>query len=258
MKLLDHLQSDPNELPTDIVFQDEWIQHLQANLPLYSNLPQQLQENLHGKITHFISTTNFEGSNGLELTNEIVLSVAALACILVLNHEEPPYPELNKVILYPSVFTSVIETVTEDEGIFTEHMVECEGESWEDGTVLLAWDAVNHGARNLFDGDNVTLHEFAHQLDALDGDTDGVPLLRSQEAYQTWAAVLGEHCSDFIERVINGEATVLDPYAATNPGEFFAVATETFFEKPHQLKAKRPSLYAALQDFYQLDPANWF
>lgn len=258
MNILDHIQSESNQLPTDIVFQDEWIQHLQANLPLYSNLPERLQGKLHGKITQFISTTSFEGSNGLKLSNEIVLSVAAQACILVLNHEEAPYPELNKVILYPSVFTSVIETIYEDEGTFTEEMVECEGESWDDGTVLLAWDAVTHGARNLRDGDNVALHEFAHQLDARDGDTDGVPLLRSQEAYQTWAAVLGEHCSDFIERVINGEDTVLDPYAATNPGEFFAVATETFFEKPQALKTKRPSLYAALQDFYQLDPASWF
>lgn len=257
MKILDHIQSESSERIPDIVFKDVWIQHLQAKLPIYSNLPPPLQESLHGKITQFISTTTFEGSDGLELTDEIVLSVAAQACILVLNHDEPPYPELNKVVLYPSVFTTVIETEFEDEGTFTEEMVECEGESWDDGTVLLAWDAVSHGAHNQSDGDNVTLHEFAHQLDARDGDTDGVPLLQTPKAYQAWATVMGDHCSDFIERVMNGEATVLDPYAATNPGEFFAVATETFFEKPQALKAKRPSLYEALQDFYQLDPASW-
>lgn len=256
MSILEHLKRDSTEQPVDLTFKDEWVRSLQNNLPLYCSLPKTLQTSLHAKMTQFIRTTSFEGCKGLQLTDEIILTVSAQACILVLNHDEAPYPELNTVLLYPSCFESTTQTI-EDDGTFIETTVECEGESWEDGTVLLAWDSVSGGAQNITDGENVTLHEFAHQLDARDGDTDGVPLLASQEAYQTWANVLGEHCSDFLEKIMNGEDTVLDPYAATNPGEFFAVATETFFEKPHQLKAKRPSLYAELEAFYRLDPTAW-
>lgn len=256
MHIADTLKNYAPDLISDIVFQDEWIQHLKTNLPLYVTLPLELQASLHTKIIEFVGTTCFEGCNGLELNDEIILTISAQACVLVLNHDEAPYPELNKILIYPSCFETSYETIDEA-GNITEHTAECEGESWENGTVLLAWDAVTSGARNIVDGDNVTLHEFAHQLDARDGDTDGVPLLPSENAYQTWAYVMGEHCTDFLDRVMHGEATVIDPYGATNPGEFFAVATETFFEKSHQLKAKRPELYAELQAFYRLDPTSW-
>ncbi len=237
-------------------FKDEWIATLEAHLPLYQHLPQELRKKLHHKIGLFICTTRFEAHETLELTEAIMLSVAAQACLLVLNHDDAPYPALNTIRLYPTVFESVIESI-EDDGCITETIVECEGESWDDGTVLLAWDSVKMGAIDMRDGENVTLHEFAHQLDALDGDTDGVPLLANEAAYQTWATVLGVNAADLIDRIQNGEPTVLDPYAATNPAEYFAVATETFFEKPHQLKAMRPELYAELQSFYQLDPSEW-
>ena len=257
MSILDHLKNEFTEQPTERVFKDEWICALQKNLPLYEHLPLAHKDTLHQKIAQFVRATSFKGCDGLELTDEIILAVSAQACLLVLNHEGEPYPDLHTVVLYPTAFNSTFDTI-EDDGTFVETTVQCEGESWEDGTVLLAWDSVNGGARNISDGENVTFHEFAHQIDARDGDTDGVPVLPSDEAFQTWAAVLGEHCSDFLDRVMQGEDTVLDPYAATNPGEFFAVATETFFEKPHQLKAHRPSLYAELQGFYRLDPAAWF
>jgi Mlc titration factor MtfA (ptsG expression regulator) len=257
MSILDQLKNEFAEQSTGRVFKEEWILHLQDNLPLYGRLPLALQNTLHQKMAQFVRATNFEGCDGLQLTDEIILAVSAQACLLVLNHDGEPYPELHTVVLYPTAFSSTFETI-EDGGTFVETTVQCEGESWEDGTVLLAWDSVKGGARNISDGQNVTFHEFAHQIDALDGDTDGVPVLPSEAAFQTWAAVLGEHCTDFLDKVMQGEDTVLDPYAATNPGEFFAVATETFFEKPHQLKAKRPSLYAELQGFYQLDPAAWF
>ncbi|HAV13244.1 MAG TPA: hypothetical protein DCX06_07120 [Opitutae bacterium] len=257
MSILNTLRSEFSRQPTKHAFKQEWIHTLKNSMPLYARLPPALKETLHQKITHFVGTTSFEGRDGLELSDEIILSVSAQACLLVLNHEDAPYPDLHTVVLFPTAFSSTIEAI-EDDGILHETTVQCEGESWEDGTVLLAWDSVNGGASNLSDGENVTLHEFAHQLDALDGDTDGVPILSCVDAFHTWATVLGEHCCDFLEKVMQGEVTVLDPYAATSPGEFFAVATETFFEKPHQLKAKRPSLYAELQGFYKLDPAAWF
>jgi len=241
----------------EIVFRDEWVRYLEANLPIYSHLPPNLQDDLHCKIGEFVGTTFFEGCNGLELTDEIILTVSAQACLLVLAHEGRPYPELNSVLLYPSAFRTTSRTPGPG-GTVVEREVSCLGESWENGTVILAWDSVRHGAANIFDGHNVTFHEFAHQLDARDGDTDGVPLLANEEAYRTWAKVLGTHCNAFIDRVARRKKTVLDPYGATNPGEYFAVATEAFFEKPRQLKKKQPELYAELQNFYHLDPAEWF
>lgn len=250
------LQQHFSTASSPATFKGEWIQELETTLPLYQHLPENLKAKLHQKIGQFICTTQFEAHESLELTEAIVLNIAAQACILVLNHDDVPYPGLNTIRLYPTAFESVIEQI-EGDGCLTETIVECEGESWDDGTVLLAWDSVQKGALNMRDGENVTLHEFAHQLDALDGDTDGVPLLPNETAYQTWASVLSENATDLIDRIQNGQPTVLDPYAATNPGEYFAVATETFFEKPHQLKAMRPELYAELQNFYQLDPSEW-
>ncbi|MEN8661969.1 MAG: zinc-dependent peptidase [Lentimonas sp.] len=257
MNTFDQLKNEMAAQSDGLAFKSEWIQHLHDNIPLYARLPQALQGALHQKIAQFITTTHFEGCEGIELTAPIVLSVSGQACLLVLNHDGAPYSELHTVLLYPSAFSSTMETF-ESDGTFVETTVLCEGESWEDGTVRLAWDSVTAGARNISDGHNVTFHEFAHQLDALDGDIDGVPPLPSEEAFYTWAGVLGEHCAEFIERVSQGLRTVLDPYAATNPGEYFAVATETFFEKPKQFKKKHPDLYAELQSYYQLDPASWF
>lgn len=244
-----------DDLP-EVAFKDEWITLLRHNLPLYERLPAKLRETLHEKVGQFIATTFFEGCGELELSDEMILTVAAQACLLVIAHEGPPYPRLNTVLLYPSAFTTNHETVGPG-GTIIQREVKCLGESWDNGTVILAWDSVRHGAINIFDGHNVTFHEFAHQLDAMDGDTDGVPLLENEEAYQTWANVLGEHANDLIDRVQRGRKTVLDEYGATAPEEFFAVATEAFFEKPKQLKAKRPGLYEELQKFYRVDPESW-
>jgi Mlc titration factor MtfA (ptsG expression regulator) len=239
------------------VFKEEWTQLLVENVPLYSRLPDDLRLRLHERIAHFISSTRFEGCNGLELTEGMILSVAAQASILVLNREGEPYPDLKNVYLYPTTFSSV-QKRQDAYGIVTEGEVHRLGESWETGTVILAWDSVEQGARNIYDAHNVTFHEFAHQLDHEDGDTDGAPALPSREAYRSWARVFHENYADFLEQVESGKRTLIDDYGATNPAEFFAVATETFFEKPQQLFKKRPDLYGELKSFYGLDPQEWF
>ena len=242
---------------TPIRFKDEWIDILQVHLPLYRQLPSDLQSRLHKKTAQFIATTYFEGCGGLELDDAMILSIAAQACVLVLGYDGVPYPNLNTVLIYPSAF----ETTNQYDGpggTIIEETVEALGESWDSGTVILAWDSVQEDATHITDGHNVTFHEFAHQLDAMDGETDGVPLLPSEEAYQTWANVLGAHCNDLIRKVEDGEPTLLDDYATSSPEEFFAVATETFFEMPKQLAAERPELYATLRQFYNLDPKSWF
>ena len=240
-----------------ITFKEEWCAILGENLPLYTRLPEPLKLTLHDKIAAFVSTTYFEGCGDLELDDEMILTVAAQACILVINHESAPYPKLNTVLLYPSTFSSKIKDFNTG-GTVSERRVHRLGESWSNGTVILAWDSVHHGATNIFDGHNVTFHEFAHQLDSESGQTDGVPRLSSHEAYQTWGTVLSEGYAELCENAERRKKTVLDHYGATNIAEYFAVATEAFFEKPKQLKKKRPDLYAELKGYYRLDPVEWF
>ena len=242
--------------PVEAVFKNEWAALLKENLPLYSRLPEELRLRLHQRIARFISSTRFEGCNGLELTDEMVLTVAAQACLLVVNRDGEPYPELRNVYLYPDTFSSV-QKRQDAFGIVTEGEVHRLGESWETGTVILSWSSVEHGARNIHDAGNVTFHEFAHQLDHEDGATDGAPGLPSRQAYRSWARVFRENYADFNKLLESGKKTLIDPYGATNPAEFFAVVTETFFEKPRQLHKKRPDLYAELQEFYGLDPKTW-
>jgi MtfA peptidase len=230
------------EEPVESVFKEEWIGMLEDNVPLYSCLPEELRPLLHERIASFVSSTRFEGCNGLELTEEMILTVAAQACMLVLHRAGEPYPELKRQNAH---------------GVVTEGEVHRLGESWETGTVILSWSAAEHGARNIHDAENVTFHEFAHQLDHEDGATDGAPGLSSRQAYRSWARVFQENYQDFQELLERGKKTLIDPYGATNPAEFFAVVTETFFEKPKQLKKKWPELYEEMRGFYGLDPEAW-
>jgi hypothetical protein len=238
------------------VFKEEWLSILEENVPLYSCLPADLRLLLHERIASFVYSTRFEGCNGLELSEEMILTVAAQACMLVLHRKGEPYPKLRNVYLYPSSFSSVMKRQSAH-GVVTEGKVHRLGESWDTGTVILSWSATEHGARNIRDAENVTFHEFAHQLDHEDGATDGAPGLPSRDAYRSWARVFQENYSDFQELLERGKKTLIDPYGATNPGEFFAVVTETFFEKPRQLHRRRPELYDELRKFYGVDPERW-
>ncbi|MCB1274925.1 M90 family metallopeptidase [Prosthecobacter sp.] len=241
----------------EAVFHEEWIALLKKNLPLYARLPEELRLRLHERISQFIATVRFEGCGGLELTEDMILTVAAQACLLVIHREGRPYPRLQAVYLYPSTFHSKQKRV-DALGIVTEGEVFRLGESWGRGTVVLAWDSVAHGARDIADGENVTFHEFAHQLDHEDGPTDGAPALPGRSAYRSWSRVFHENYAEFQHELEEGRATVLDSYGATSPAEFFAVATETFFEKPRQLFRKRPDMYEELRKYYGLDPREWF
>jgi len=245
------------ESENETVFKEEWVALLEKNVPLYGRLPQELRVRLNERIGEFVGTIRFEGCGGLELTEEMILMVAAQACLLVIHREGKPYPDLKVVYLYPETFSSVQKRVDEM-GVVTEGVVHRLGESWEMGTVVLSWDSVEQGARNVFDAENVTFHEFAHQLDHEDGATDGAPGLGSRAAYRSWARVFQENYRDFLEKTEAGEKTVMDSYGATNPAEFFAVATETFFEKPRQLFRRRPELYEEMMGYYGMDPREWF
>ena len=163
---------------------------------------------------------------------------------------------LRSILVYPSTYSSHGTRATE--GGFVEEGEQSRlGESWNQGYVVLAWDSVLHGASELGDGHNVVLHEFAHQLDQEDGVADGVPLFDHPLRYGSWARVLERDFEKLIQRTSRGHDGVLDAYGATNKAEFFAVATETFFEKPHALRRRYPELYELLREFYGLEPGEW-
>jgi len=205
----------------------------------------------------FIAEKNFEGCGGLEMTEEIKVTVAAQACVLMLNRRPKFYPNLDSVLVYPSsYFAKDVDYLSF--GTYVVHESFRMGESWKHGIVVLAWDHVKRGALDMDDGHNVTYHEFAHQLDEEDErHADGVPLLTRPSSYITWARVFSREFSRLKKALRHNQETVIDEYGSTNPAEFFAVATESFFEKPKQMQQKHPALYKVLMDYYKLDPAEW-
>jgi Mlc titration factor MtfA (ptsG expression regulator) len=236
-------------------FPAAWLDTLASNLPVYRALPEEQQLRLRQLMNSFIADKRFYGCAGLTITDEIRVTIAAEACLLLLNRGWPVYPKLTAILVYPTAFRVARETHQEN-GTVSHDGHTLLGESWGNGRVILSWDDVENGVRDFTDGHNVVLHEFAHQLDAESGSTNGAPALRGN-SYKSWSAVFTENFEDLRDLSLHGQKTVIDEYGATNPAEFFAVATETFFEKPHQLYKVRPQLYAQLQRYYQLDPREW-
>jgi Mlc titration factor MtfA (ptsG expression regulator) len=234
-----------------------WEEILRGNVGLYSLLPDDLRRELHGRVQVFLDEKHFEGCGGLEMTDEIRLAIAAQACFLLLNRPTARcYPRLRSILVYPHAYVAP-ERYPIGWGVYIEELSERLGESWSGGTVVFAWDSVAGGVRNIRDGQNVVLHEFAHQLDQEDGSADGAPILAHRSGYATWAGVLQREYDALRASARRGRRSVLDDYGATDPAEFFAVATEAFFEKPAQLLRKHPALYDELRSYYRLDPAVW-
>ena len=235
-------------------FPDAWARIIEANVPHAARLSPEDRAELQADVQVFLDEKTFEGCGGLEITDEIRVTIAAQACLLLLRRETDYYPTLKTILVYPNPY--VAERKHHD-GMLVHESTEVRlGESWERGPVVLAWDDVLHGARDVRDGQNVVLHEFAHQLDQEQGRSDGFPALPSRAMYGPWARVLGEEYRELVENVTRHRRTVLREYGATSAAEFFAVATEVFFEKPVQLRRKHPELYEQLKLYYRQDPAE--
>lgn len=231
-------------------FPEPWRAILAQNVPLFARLPPASRCEAEGHVQVLLAEKHFEGAGGLALTDEIRVTVAAHAALLLLGREPHYFPDLVTVLVYPSAYAAPI--AEHRDGIVSEGEEGRLGESWQRGVVVLAWDAARAGARDARDGENVILHEFAHQLDTEDGVADGVPPLDGRGRYAAWARALAP---EYARLRAQPDASVLDDYGAENPAEFFAVATEAFFEKPRQMRERHPALYAELSRFYHLDPA---
>ena len=227
---------------------------IREQVPLVQMLPSGLRAKLEGKINLFLHQVDFYGCNGMEITKEMELSVAAQACLLVVN-SDAWYEDLLTVLLYPGAFTSLERT---QEGyVVTEEKVVRIGESWVQGPVILSWPHSEGGALNHRDGQNVVMHEFAHQIDSLSGRADGTPLLSRGQSFADWERVFLTAYDRHIRDVEKGRKTVLDAYGAEGIEEFFAVAVEAFFEKPVALKRDEPGVYEQLLMLFRLNPVSW-
>jgi hypothetical protein len=224
-------------------------------VPLYGRLPLTDRQELEGHIQIFLGEKRFEGCAGLEITDEVKVTIAANACILLLHRKTDYYPGLSTILVYPRAYTVPAQDWFPS-GMVIEGTDVRQGESWHRGAVVLSWDSVRRTAVDRRTWDNVVLHEFAHQLDSSWGKGDSTPVLQDQSAFVSWARVLQEEYEALRARVGRQAHTLLDDYAATNPAEFFAVATECFFQRPHEMLAEHPDLYRQLQAFYQQDPAS--
>jgi Mlc titration factor MtfA (ptsG expression regulator) len=228
-------------------------QILEDRVAWVKQLPPGARRELEGLIQIFLAEKRFEGCGGLVVDDEMRVVIAAQACILLLGRDMDVYPGLYTILVYPQAY--VARTRVSQRGIVTEGLSARVGEAWSRGSLVLAWDQVLRDAGDIHDGHNVIFHEFAHLLDLQDGTADGTPLLPNRSRYLAWARILGDAYSDLTKRIEGHRPTVLDAYGASNPAEFFAVATECFFERSLSLERVYPALYHELRRFYRRDPA---
>lgn len=235
-------------------FPEAFLEILERRVPYVERLDPEERTKLLGLVQIFLAEKSFEGAGGLEVDDEMRVTVAAQASVLLLGFEDPEvYPELARVVIYPDAYRATRKAM---HGAVLQDSEEVRlGESWERGVVVLSWRAVRSGADNVADGHNVVFHELAHQLDQQFADAEGAPELPEGMSYATWSKVLGAEFAKLEDAAEEGKKSLLDHYGATNPAEFFAVATETFFEKPRQMKEKKPALYEQLARYYRQDPA---
>ena len=237
-------------------FPDPWRRIVDIRVPIFSRLTPEDQQELLGHARVLLEEKHFEGAGGLLMRDEIRVTIAAQAALLLLHRETDYFPRLTSVIVYPSGY--VATHARAEGGIWSEGEEDLAGHTQRDlRALVLAWDDAKAGAADPDDGRNLVLHEFAHQLDFEDGSTDGTPLLETGAQARSWAQVFGAELEALRRAADASEPTLLDPYGAEDPAEFFAVATETFFERGAELARRHPRLYAELRRYFRQDPARW-
>lgn len=235
-------------------FPAKWLDYLHENVALYRHLTETEQAKLRDDLRIFIAEKNWEGCGGQEITDEIKVTIAAQACLLVLAREHDYYKTVQSILVYPHGYVAPHRQPSAG-GIIEEGRSGRLGEAWYRGPVVLSWEDAKRGGQRGSDGSNLVFHEFAHELDMQDGASNGAPPLADAQARQRWGDVMKAEYDRHVLLSEAGRVTLLDHYGATNPAEFFAVATECFFERPIKMKQKHPELYELLSAYYHQDPA---
>jgi Mlc titration factor MtfA (ptsG expression regulator) len=219
-------------------------------LPIRARLPPEMRKRHDGLINAFLAEKQFTGCNGLTIDDDVRATIAAQACLLLLGRPGSLYDELRSILVYPSAFW-VEDEVHDEDGLVTKRRRMLSGESWDAHRIVLSWEDIAGPEPTADDGFNLVLHEFAHYLEAEGGGLAGGGNV------DEWADALADEFDALIAQVERGEHTFLDPYAAEDEAEFFAVATEDFYERPQGLREAHPRLHALLREFYGVDPAGW-
>lgn len=234
-------------------FPAAWRRILRRRVPLVASLPTHLQLRLKRHIQVFIAEKPFIGCQGQAITDEVRVTIAAQACLLLLGHETPDFfPRLKEILVYPGAFVVEREQAV-GSGVVREQRQALSGESWSQGRVVLSWADSMAGAADPHDARNVVVHEFAHQIDQDDGSANGRPWRPTPQLRRRWQQVMDAA----FQRLQHTPSTVIDAYGATDPAEFFAVASEVFFERPTDLAAEAPEVYREFSALYGLNPAQW-
>ena len=230
-----------------------WRRILRRRVPAVARLPADLQQRLKQHIQVFLAEKPFIGCGGQAISDELRVTVAAQACLLLLGHARSAvYPRLREILVYPSAFL-IDELQAQPGGVVHEQRQVLAGQSWSQGRVILAWDEVRAGADDPADGHNVVIHEFAHQVDQDSGHADGRPWRPGRAQRRRWAAVMDAAYAQLHHQ----PSALISAYGATDPAEFFAVVSELFFEQPQALAAEAPAVYRELVLLYGVDPAGW-
>ncbi|TGN40661.1 M90 family metallopeptidase [Marinobacter confluentis] len=234
-------------------FPEDWQQLLETQVPLYRKLPTALKGQLQQHVQLFIAEKSFYGCDGFEVNDRVRITIAGHACLLILARSFTDFDEVSSILVYPDAYH--VRQVESDGFVVSESSQIRAGEASSHGQVVLAWAECEEGAVNPEGHHNVILHEFAHQLDYLDGTADGAPPLSGEQA-RHWQQTMTQAYEQLRDSLRHHQQPWLDPYGATEPAEFFAVLTEAFFQQPEHLKHEQPEVYRALRGFYRLDPLN--
>lgn len=236
-------------------FPDEWVKIIKEKVYLYNKMPVKLKTSLHNYIKIFLIEKNFVGEEGLEINDEIKLTIASQACLLLLHNRGNYFPYLKSIHVYPNVIILNKNHAKKQKTLLGQSSVG--NKSGHDGKILLSWYDVELESKIPSLGSNVVLHEFAHQLDQEFGSATGIPRLKNLQENLQWREILIKDYKQLCEDLDLKKETVFDRYGATNQVEFFAVATETFFTKSQEMSLKHPLLYQQLKNYYKLDPCEW-
>jgi Mlc titration factor MtfA (ptsG expression regulator) len=234
-------------------FPAEWEAYIDRNLPHYARLSPQEKQKLRDEVQVFVAEKNWEGCGGLVVTDEMKVAIAAQACLMALGLEGEPFRGVLSILIYPAGFAVPEHHTHEGTSIVGES--ERLGEAWYRGPVILSWAEIAEDAEHAGDGRNLVWHEFAHQVDMLDRSINGTPPLATRAERLRWYEVMTTEFEQLRRNARRRRATLLDKYGADSEAEFFAVASECFFDCPVELRDEHPRLYELLRDYYRQDPA---
>lgn len=234
-------------------FPDQWRTILGTTVPLYPRLAPNLKQRLEQHVQLFLAEKEFYGCDGFEVDDRVRVAIAGHACLLILARPFSDYDDVRSILVYPDVYR--VQAPERDGMVVSVSDEVRAGEASSRGQVVLAWSECEDGAVHPKGPHNVILHEFAHQLDYLDGTADGAPPLSGKQA-EAWQRTMTKAYDDLRHSLRHHHQSWLDPYGATQPAEFFAVLTEAFYQQPEHLKLVQPAVYSVLCDYYRFDPMD--